>query len=208
VAAVVAANALLEAPLEREALLPFALEGERYASGALHADNIAPSLMGGLVLCPEMLLPQTIAIAPPAGISSVLLHPDLRVGTAASRRGLSRTCTVEQWLAQQAYLATFLIACERGDSELIRKSLHDVVVEPQRARAVPPFDAIKAAALREGALGCSLSGSGPSVFALALESHAPAVASAMEAACLDAGIACQAYVSPMNASGARLVEPS
>lgn len=206
VAAVVAANALLEAPLGMPELLPFAVEGERYASGALHADNVAPSLFGGLVLCPEMLLPRTIAIAPPAGISSVLLHPDLRVGTAASRRGLSRTCTMEQWLEQQAYLATFIVACERSDPELIRKSLHDVIIEPQRAGRVPPFDAVKAAALDEGALGCSLSGSGPSVFALALDPNAATVAAAMQAACREAGFACEAYVSPMNAPGARLVE--
>lgn len=208
VAAVVAANALLETPLRLPELLPFAIEGERYASGALHADNVAPSLFGGLVLCPEMLLPQTIAIAPPAGISSVLLHPDLRVGTAASRRGLSRTCTMQQWLEQQAYLATFIVACERGDHELIRKSLHDVVIEPQRAERVPPFNAIKAAALRGGALGGSLSGSGPSVFALAPDALASAIARAMETACRDAGFACETWVSPMDAPGARLLEQS
>ncbi|HET6630388.1 MAG TPA: homoserine kinase [Woeseiaceae bacterium] len=208
VAAVVAANALLATPLRMPGLLPFAIEGERYASGARHADNVAPSLLGGLVLCPEMLLPQTIAIAPPAGVSSVLLHPDLKIGTAASRRGLSRTCTMEQWLAQQACLATFIMACERGDAELIRKSLHDVIIEPQRAPGVPPFEAIKAAAVGAGALGCSLSGSGPSVFALARESEAPAVGRAMEAACRAAGVACEIYISPMNAPGARLLEQS
>lgn len=205
-AAVVAANALLAAPLGLQELLPFALEGERYASGALHADNVAPSLFGGLVLCPAVLLPRTIAIAPPAGISSVLLHPDLKVGTAASRRGLSQTCTMEQWLAQQGYLAAFIVACERGDHGLIRASLHDVLIEPQRADRVPPFEAIKAAALSAGALGCSLSGSGPSLFALAEDSHAPDVASAMETACRDAGIACESWVSPMDAPGARLLE--
>lgn len=207
VAAVVAANALLDSPLELPELLPFALEGERYASGAVHADNVAPSLFGGLVLCPALLLPRTIAISTPAGISSVLLHPDLKVGTAEARRGLSPTCTMEQWLEQQANLAVFLLACERGDEALIARSLHDVVIEPQRAGRVPPFEAIKAAALRAGALGCSLSGSGPSVFALAADANAPAVGRAMEAACREAGFACEQFVSPMNAPGARL-EPA
>lgn len=208
VAAVVAANALLGAPLGLPALLPFALEGERYASGALHADNVAPSLFGGLVLCPALLLPRTFPISPPAGVSSVLLHPELKVGTAASRRGLSRTCTTGQWLAQQGYLAAFIVACERGDPGLIRESLHDVVIEPQRANQVPPFEAIKTAALGAGALGCSLSGSGPSLFALAADPRAPDVASAMETACRDAGIGCESWISPMDAPGARLVEPS
>ena len=208
VAAVLAANALLAAPLAPESLLPYALEGERYASGERHADNVAPSLLGGLVLCPSFLLPKTISITPPPGISSVLLHPDLKVGTAGARRGLSRTCTMEQWLAQQAYLAAFVLACERGDAALIRESLHDVIIEPQRTERVPPFGRIKAAALREGALGSSLSGSGPSVFALVPAPQAEAVAEAMEAACRDAGHACESWVSPMNASGARLVEPA
>ncbi|HEX2139736.1 MAG TPA: homoserine kinase [Woeseiaceae bacterium] len=206
VAAVVAANALLEAPLAVRDLLPFALEGERYASGGVHADNVAPSLLGGLVLCPEMLLPETIALKPPAGISGVLLHPDLKVGTADARRALSPTCTMTQWLAQQAYLAAFVVACERGDQELIRKSLHDVIIEPQRVHRVPPFEAVKAAAMEQGALGCSLSGSGPSVFALVPDAMATEVAGAMEAACRRAGFACESFVSPMNAPGARLVE--
>lgn len=206
VAAVVAANALLTTPLAPAELLPFALEGERYSSGEQHADNVAPSLLGGLVLCPSFLLPATVAITPPPGISSVLLHPDLKVATARARRGLSRTCTMEQWLTQQAYLAVFILGCERGDSGLLRKSLQDVVIEPQRIALVPPFERIKAAALRQGALGSSLSGSGPSVFALAPEPRAAAVAEAMEAACRDAGFACESWVSPLDAPGARLLE--
>lgn len=205
VAAVVAANALLEKPLALRDLLPFALEGEHFASGGLHADNVAPSLLGGLVLCPEMLLPETIALKSPAGVSSVLLHPDLKVGTAEARRVLAPTCTMAQWLAQQAYLATFVAACERGDHELIRRSLHDVIIEPQRAQRVPPFAAVKAAAMRQGALGCSLSGSGPSVFALAPDALARAVAGEMEAACRGAGFACETFVSAMDAPGACLV---
>jgi homoserine kinase len=206
VAAVVAANAVLETPLALRDLLPFALEGEGYASGGLHADNVAPSLFGGLVLCPEMLLPDTIALQPPTGVRSVLLHPDLKVGTAEARRTLSPTCTMAQWLSQQAFLATFVAACERNDHELIRRSLHDVIIEPQRAERVPPFAAVKAAAMRQGALGCSLSGSGPSVFALAPAAVARAVADEMEAACRGAGFGCETFVSPMDAPGAHLVE--
>jgi homoserine kinase len=87
VAAVVAVNALLDDPLESAELLPYALEGEKYASGGLHADNVAPSLLGGLVLCPTVLLPDVVRLPVPAGISAVLVHPELQVNTAHARRG-------------------------------------------------------------------------------------------------------------------------
>ena len=95
VAAVVAVNALLEAPLPTEALLPYALEGEKYASGGLHADNVAPSLLGGLIFCPQILLPDIVRLPVPEGVSAVLLHPDLQVNTAHSRRCLAGTVVGE-----------------------------------------------------------------------------------------------------------------
>src|SRR5690606_8216583 len=101
------------------------------------------------------LLPRAVRIATPRGIRSVLLHPALRVDTASARRSLARSCTMEQWLAQQGYLAAFIAGCEHGDMELIGASLRDVIIEPQRAGRVPPFAAVKAAALDAGALGCS-----------------------------------------------------
>ncbi|MDH3841852.1 MAG: homoserine kinase, partial [Chromatiales bacterium] len=111
VAAAVAANALLEAPLAVHELLPFALEGEKYASGGLHADNVAPSLLGGLVLCPEVLLPDVVSLPVPQGVSAALLHPDLQVNTAQARRGLAKGYSMKQWLAQQGLLAGFIAAC-------------------------------------------------------------------------------------------------
>ena len=204
VAAVVAVNALLEKPLGPEQLLPYALEGEKFASGGLHADNVAPSLVGGLVLCPAVLLPEVIRLPAPPGVSAVLLHPELQVNTAQARRGLAKGYSMDQWLQQQGYLAAFVAACASGDTALIGRSLRDVVIEPQRSAAVPCFDAVKEAADRAGALGCSLSGSGPSVFALCEERKAQNLASAMEQACRALGIECQSWVSPMNAGGARL----
>jgi len=204
VAAVVAVNALLDEPLEQEKLLPYALEGEKFASGALHADNVAPSLLGGLILCPTTLLPEVVRLRSPPGVNAVLLHPELQVNTAHARRGLSKGYSMDQWLQQQGYLAGFVAACASGDIDLIRRSLHDVVIEPQRAAAVPCFEDVKEAALRAGALGCSLSGSGPSIFALGEERKARNIASAMEQSCRSNGIGCQSWVSPMNAQGARL----
>ncbi len=204
VAATVAVNAMLDEPLETESLLPFALEGEKFASGGLHADNVAPSLLGGLILCPQVLLPGTIRLPVPAGVSAVLLHPDLQVNTAQARRGLSRSIATQQWIDQQGLLAGFIVACETGDIGLLKRTLRDVIIEPQRSAAVPCFEQVTKAAQRSGALGCSLSGSGPSIFALCRDSDAPNVAMAMEQACRGQGISCQSWVSPMTAGGAHI----
>lgn len=204
VAAVVAANALLDNPLDTDRLLPYALTGEQYASRGLHADNVAPSLLGGFVLCPQVLLPEIIRMPVPAGVSAVLLHPDLQVNTAQARRGLAKGYPMQDWLAQQGLLAGFIVACAESNLDLIGKTLRDVIVEPQRKDAVPCFDAVKDAAMRAGAFGCSLSGSGPSLFALCRTSEARNVASMMEQACRMQGIACESWVSSMTAPGARV----
>lgn len=206
VAAVVAVNALLKKPLEIDLLLPYALEGEKYASGSLHADNVAPSLLGGMVFCPQVLLPETIRLPVPNGVSSVLLHPDLQVNTAQARKGLARGVAMNQWLSQQGYMGAFISACATSDLPMISKSLKDVVIEPQRTGAVSCFDTVKEAATRSGALGFSLSGSGPSLFALCESSKAGNLATAMEQACRGQGIQCESWVSPMDAPGAQLVD--
>lgn len=204
VAAVVAVNALLEKPQPASELLPYALEGEKYASGGLHADNVAPSLLGGLILCPAVLLPEIVSIPAPAGLSVVLVHPNLQINTAQARRGLARGYSLEQWLSQQGYLAGFIAACLSNDLVLLAKTLKDVVIEPQRSAAVPCFEAVREAAEKGGALGFSLSGSGPSMFALCEDAKARNLAVAMEQACRTHGIGCQSWVSPMEAPGARV----
>ena len=204
VAAVVAVNALLDQPLESSKLLAYALIGEQYASGGLHADNIAPSLQGGMVLCPQVLLPDTVRVPVPDGVSAVLIHPDLRVNTAHARRGLKKSVTQQDWVAQQGFLAGFIVACATADQDLLGKTLKDIVIEPQRKDNVPCFDAVKSAALKAGAFGCSLSGSGPSMFALCADGKARNIASAMEQACRAQGIACESWVSSLAARGAHI----
>jgi homoserine kinase len=204
VAGAVAANALLDEPLALPQLLPYALAGEALASGGMHADNVAPSLLGGLVFCPPALSPDVFQIEVPTGISSVVLHPELSVNTAESRRGLARSYSLEQWLEQQSYLAGFIAACYSDDRELLQRCLHDVIIEPQRAGSVPCFAAVRDAAMQVGALGCSLSGSGPSIFALCEDRDAPAIAKRMMAACRAAGTECQSWVSPMACPGASI----
>jgi homoserine kinase len=204
VAATVAANALLESPLEVEALLPYALEGEKYASGGLHTDNVAPSLFGGLIFSPEELLPEIIRLPTPAGVSAVLLHPDLQVNTAHARRSLPKSVSMHLWLTQQGLLGGFIHACHTNDIALIAKTLRDVVIEPHRKDNVACFDEVTAAAKKSGALGCTLSGSGPSIFALCKTGDARNIVSAMEQACRAEGIGCQSWVSSMDAPGAHV----
>lgn len=202
VAGAVAANALLDEPFELPELLSFALEGEKHASNGLHADNVAPSLLGGLVLCPTVILPRVVELPVPDSLSSVLLHVDMQVNTAESRSGLRPDVSVEQWLQQQGYLAAFIAGCVRNDVELIKIGLNDVVIEPQRAAAVPCFLAVKEAALGAGALGCSLSGSGPSIFCLCDSALAEDIATTMASTCSDAGFQCSSFVSSLRSPGA------
>ena len=206
VAGVVAVNALLPEPLPLDALLEYSLIGEAVASGGKHADNVAPSLLGGMVLSPPALMPRSVRLATPDDLSSVVVHPDLLVNTAEARKKLASMYSMEQWLTQQGYLAGFLAGLAANDHILIRDCLKDVIIEPQRAAAVPCFRAVKEAALQAGALGSSLSGSGPSIFALCTTDVASRVRVAMEQATRDGGYDCQSWVSPLSAAGARIEE--
>ncbi len=202
VAGCVAVNALLAEPLPTEQLLDYALAGEKLASGALHADNVAPSLLGGLILSPPVLHPQLLPLQTPDDLSSVLLHPDLLVSTAEARRKLATGYSMEQWLSQQGYLAGFIVALANNDHELISDTLKDVIIEPQRKSAVPCFDDVKEAALNAGALGVSLSGSGPSIFAICPTRVAENISVAMQQACRNHGYGCECWVSSLSAPGA------
>lgn len=206
VAGVVAANALLPEPLPRAELMPYALEGELFASEGLHADNVAASLFGGLVLCPEHLLPDVVALPVPSNLRSVLVHPELTLNTSDARRALSPTCGLHSAVEQQGCMAAFVAGCYRDDWDLIATSLHDILIEPQRAPLVKGFGDVQAAALAAGAVGCSLSGSGPSLFAWAATDAAEAVRDAMVSAFAGHSLRSNAWISQLDAPGAHLVE--
>ncbi|MGD9582581.1 MAG: homoserine kinase [Lysobacterales bacterium] len=202
VAAVVAANALLPRPLPLPEIYPFALEGEFAASGGRHGDNVAASLLGGLVLAsPERLL----ALPVPAGITCLLLHPDLVVETRVARERLKAPYPLSEFVAQSCALALFMAGLYRSDLALIRAGLRDGLVEPRRADLIPGFAAVKQALLDGGALGASISGAGPSVFGwFAGRAAAEAAAAPAIAAFAAAGLAADALVSDLAAPGARL----
>ena len=204
VAALVAANALLETPLPREALYPFALDGESVASDSRQGDNVAPMLLGGVVLATA---DRMIRLSAPDWLHCVVVHPDQVLKTRRSRAVLADPYPLREVTAHSAHLAQFLVGLQRGDAELIRAGLRDVLVEPRRAPLVPGFDRAKSAALDHGALGASLSGAGPATFAwFASRAEAEAAAPAMRAGFADAGFQANAWVSPVAAPGALLIE--
>jgi homoserine kinase len=206
VAAVVAANALFPHPFALEELLEPALAGEHVATGGRAFDNVAPSLFGGLVLTVGQGSPRVKRLPVPPGIRAVIVHPRIEVVTHAARALLRREVSLADFVTQSANLAGFVAACYSGDLELLRASLRDVVIEPQRAGLIPGFPAAREAALAAGALGCSISGAGPATFAWALEAEADAVRRAMCAAYAEAGHALDHWIVPVESAGARVVE--
>lgn len=202
-AALTAANALLAEPLSPSDLYPYALEGERAASGSLHGDNVGPQLLGGLVLAtPDRLVP----IPVPPGLIAVLVHPHFVLETRKAREALRGVYGLSEFVAQSEGLALVLAGCYTADVSLIRRGLRDVLVEPRRAALIPGFAAVKQAALDAGALGASISGAGPSVFAWFEDRAAAAAAgTAMAAAFADAGLDSDIIVSAVANAGAQVV---
>lgn len=209
VGALVAANALLDEPLSLEELLGYALVGEAVASGTPHADNLAPCLYGGLTLVRGLESPDVLQIPVPEEIRCVLVHPHLRVDTRDARAVLPRQISLGLHVEQSANLAGFLHGCYTNDLELIGRSLRDEIAEPHREALIPGFRAAKDAAMEAGALGCSISGAGPSVFAwCAGEPRAEEVRSALSDAFSREGITHDLWVSPVNTPGAYVEERS
>jgi homoserine kinase len=206
VGAIVAANEFLRPRLPKEKLLAYALMGEAVASGAAHADNISPCLFGGLTLTKSVDPLEVIAIPVPENILCVLVHPNLKVDTKMARGILRPEISLKDHVRQSANLAGFISGCFLGDTALIGKSLADLIVEPQRASLVPSFLKAKEQAMRYGALGCSFSGSGPSLFAWA---SSPESAAKIRAAIVEtfqsAGVEAQSWVSPISKEGASIL---
>ena len=203
VAALVAANALLATPLSREALYPFALDGEAVSSGSRHGDNVAPMLLGGVVMSTD---DRMIPLASPDWLHCVVVHPDQVLETRRARAVLTEPYPLARVVEHSMHLALFLTGLQRGDAALIRAGLRDVIVEPRRARLIPGFASVQAAAMDHASLGASISGAGPSVFAwFASADAARRAAPAMQQAFVDAGFAARAYVSPVAGPRAELL---
>jgi homoserine kinase len=208
-AAVVAVDALMGARSSVETLISCALEGERLGAGSAHADNIAPSICGGFVLVRRPNPPDILQLPIPDGLTAVVVHPDLEIETAKARALLGDSVPLSDAVRQWANMGALVDGLHRSDFAVIARALEDTIAEPRRASLVPGLALIKRAAVDAGALGCSLSGSGPSLFALcASPAIGPRVAEAMAAAVrTHIGGEPRIYVSPIAARGARVLSP-
>lgn len=207
VAAVFAANKLVGEPLTPRELLPFALEGEALACGVGHADNAAPSLLGGFILIRSYDPLDIVPILTPEKLFCTLLHPQIEVLTDDARKILRKSILLKDAITQWGNVAGLIAGLITSDYDLISRSMQDVIIEPVRSLLIPGYDEIKEAALKAGAMGCSISGSGPSLFALS-SSMDTAIRSgeAMQKACARQEIESEVYVSPINKSGPRVLD--
>jgi homoserine kinase len=206
-AAVVAVDALVGGQSSAETLIACALDGERLGAGSSHADNIAPAICGGFVLVRRPSPPDVLKLPVPAGLMAVVVHPDLEIETARARALLGDTVPLADAVKQWANMGALIDGLHRGDFALIGRALEDAIAEPRRAPLIPGLAFIKRAAADAGALGCSLSGSGPSLFALCEGATAAArVAAAMTAAVrAQIGGEPRTYVSAIAPEGARVL---
>lgn len=206
VAAAVAINHLFDSRLPKKELLPFVMQAEFVACGSTHADNAAPSLLGGLILIRDNHPLDIIEIPTPDELICVLVHPHVEVKTRDARQVLKPQVPLKDAITQWGNTAALVAGMMKPDYELIGRSLQDVVAEPVRSVLIPGFDIIKAKAVKAGALGCGISGSGPTMFAFckskAIAEH---VGDVMQKQFVALGLQSEVYVSGVNKEGARII---
>ena len=207
VAALVAINHLLGEPFEKKDLLPFAMEAERVACGAAHADNVAPSLIGGFVLIRGYHPPDIVNIPTPENLYCTLVHPQVELKTQDSRQVLRANIPLKDAIVQWGNIAGLVAGLMKPDFGLISRSLKDVIVEPVRSLLIPGYDKIKEAAKENGALGSGISGSGPTIFALSTDKETAArVGKAIAAEFQNFRLNSEVFVSKINPRGATVME--
>ncbi|MFT4856426.1 MAG: homoserine kinase [Algoriphagus sp.] len=207
VAALVAANELLGNPFEKKDLLPFAIAAEKVACGAGHADNVAPSLMGGFVLIRDYHPLDVIKLHVPDELYCTLLHPHFELNTADSRSVLRDQVPMKVSTIQSGNVAGFIAGLYQEDYELISRSLKDVIAEPYRAVLIPGFYEIRETLKDAGALGMGISGSGPTLFALSKGAETSAkIASAAQEIYQTIGLEVDIYFSKINTQGAYVIQ--
>lgn len=205
-AGVMIVNELLKRPLTKRELLPFAVMGEELADGAYHADNVGPSLLGGMLLIRDNATLDVHKLVTPEGLYATVVYPHVKILTRDARAVLSDTTTLKKTVQQTGNLGALIVGLYRSDLDLIGRALQDVIVEPQRAQLIPHFYEVKEAALKAGVLGCSISGAGPSIFALSANSLiAEQAGEAMQKVFTDNKIKNQLFISTINHEGAILM---
>jgi homoserine kinase len=204
VAGAVATNALIGSPLDRSDVLAAALVAEEQLAGR-HIDNLAPALFGGIVLIRSIAPLEFTSLPIPDGLYITLVHPSMRLRTAESRAVLPPTIDRGTALAQAGAVAAMVAAFCTGDLTLLRGAIDDRIAEPARGPLLPGFVEAKVAAIEAGAFGCSISGGGPSAFALSDDpDRARTIGEAMVAAYAAAGLTATARVATVDRVGAQV----
>jgi homoserine kinase len=206
-AAVVGVNELLNRPYTQKELLPFALKGEFLASGSIHADNVAPALLGGFILIRNYDPIDIIRIDAPVELICTVAHPNIQIKTSESRKLIPKDFPVKKVLEQCGNIAGLLAGLTTSDYPLIGRSLHDVIAEPVRSALIPGYLEIKTRLSETGALGGNISGSGPSVFALSDNPESARKAGAlMHEVFTKNGLENKVYISKISRQGTRLID--
>ncbi len=204
--AVWAMNELLDKPFSTLELVQFSMEGERLASGVAHADNVAPALFGGFTLVRSYKPLDIIPIPSPNELYATIIHPQIEVKTSDSRKILKTTISLSDGIKQWGNVGGLIAALFTNDYDLIGRSLEDHIVEPIRSILIPAFDDVKKTAIQSGALGCGISGSGPSIFAFSKGLEiAEKVEQAMKEIYKNIGIDYDIHVSKVNLEGVRKI---
>ncbi|SFZ91528.1 homoserine kinase [Flaviramulus basaltis] len=199
-------NELLGRPYNKIQLTEFAIKGEAVASKCEHADNLAPALFGGFTLVKSISPVEILQIPTPENLYATIIHPQIEIKTSESRAILPKEVPLQNAITQWANVGSLIHSLHTSDYELLKSSLHDVIVEPYRSQLIPHFNEVKKAALQNGALGTGISGSGPSIFSLCkgLES-AINVKDAIEKIYSKTGIEFDIHVSKINTEGVKIL---
>jgi homoserine kinase len=208
VASVFAFNAMLERPLSKTELLKYAIEGEKIASGeSVHLDNIAACLYGGFILVRSRNPIDIVALPVPDNLFCTVIHPQIEIRTESSRKILRKQIPLEKAVTQWGNVAGTISALYQEDFELLKRSFDDVIVVPDRSQLIPYYQDLHQVAMDSDAIGCSISGSGPSIFALSSDSEtARKIGSNMSAVLTDVKIGHDIYISKINTQGPKVIE--
>ncbi len=204
--AVWAVNHLLNNPFTKHQLVAFAMEGEKLASGNAHADNVAPALLGGFTLVRSYNPLDVIKLNTPKDLMMTVIHPQIEVKTSDSRSVIKHNVSLKKAIQQWGNVGGLVAGLFTEDYQLIGRSLEDVIIEPLRSILIPEFEAVKEAAISKGALGCGISGSGPSIFALSKgEETANIVANTIREVYNKTGLEFDIHVSKINNEGIKIL---
>ena len=203
---VFAINELLGKPYNKTELTNFAMKGEALASGSEHADNIAPAIFGGFTLVKSTNPLEILELPTPDDLFTTIINPQIEVKTSEARAILPKNIPLKDAITQWSNVGSLVHALHTSDYHLLSKSLEDVIVEPHRSQLIPFFDGVKYAALTHGALGCGISGSGPSIFAL---NKGMEIANQIEHAMIEVysktGIEFYTFTSKINTKGIKIM---